>query len=147
MTLAWGDEWVLSQPVGPIIFLGFWVLLWLQPLWIRSRKIDSDTYSGLISMLAPLAGLVGVVMGLLACVLSAIGHPAATVLSSPTVAGVAVLLGVGTIALPGVLGGYTKPLDNEGPIDDPRGMIGSHPPPVTSAPIQRGSEPGVKEQD
>ena len=147
VTLAWDAEWVLSQPVGPVVFLAFWALLWLQPLWIGSRKIDSETYSGFLSMLAPIAALMGVLLGLVGCVLSATGHPAAGLVSSPQVAGVAVLLGVATLAIPGVFGGYTKPLKNEGPIHDPRGMIGSHPPPVTTAPLQGASDSATQAQD
>jgi len=147
VALAWGDEWLLERPSGPIIFLLFWVILWMQPLWLKSKRIDTDTYGNLLSFLCPTMAMVGVIGGLLGCVLTAYGHSLADIVASPTVAGLFILWGVATLALPGVLGGFTQPLENAGPIEEPRGMMTSHPPPVTSMPLEDTEPPTAPAQD
>ena len=85
--------------------------------------------------------------GLAACILSAMGHPLAEVVSTPTVAGLFLLWGVAALALPGVLGGFTRPLSNAGPQEEHRGMMESQPPPVTSMPLEDSAPPAAPASD
>jgi hypothetical protein len=141
LILASGSEWLWEQPNAPAIFLVFWLIVWVQPLWVKSRTIDDDTFGNLLSIVTPLMALTGAAVGLGGSVICAMGHPYAEMTSSSEFLGIAVMWGVACLALPGVLGGFSKPLANAGPVQDTRqGIMTSHVPPVTSMPLSGAAE-------
>ena len=136
LMLGSGSDWFQEQPQAPAVFLVFWLILWIQPLWVKTRAIDDDTFGNLLSVVTPFMALTGATAGLIGSVVCAIGHPYGAITTNNVFLGVAVLWGVACLSLPGLLGGFSKPLANAGPVDDPReGVMTSHAPPVTSMPL------------
>jgi hypothetical protein len=141
LMLASGSEWLWEQPNAPSIFLVFWLILWVQPLWVKSRTIDDDTFGNLLSVVTPFMALAGAGVGLGGSVICAMGHPYAEITGSTVFLGIAVMWGVVCLALPGVLGGFSKPLANAGLVHDTRqGIMTSHVPPVTSMPLSDAAD-------
>lgn len=139
-------DWLKENPQAPIVFGVFWLYMLFGTVLVRQRILDSETYGNLLSALIPTVASLGVLYGLVGCIIAVLGHPTVEFVNGPLYTGGAILLGVGCLGVPALLGGYSKPLANAGARPDTldNGMMTSHSAPVTSMPLEGSGDESEK---